>query len=136
MSRMLVIDDQPLIRDVFREALENDWHHVTVTVDGYEGVKSYRNVGPDLGMMDPQMPGLDGVRDHPTVANRGRRPDHRHERSRRMGPRREQAGDRVTPWRVRTFEKPIRLHDLVILVREVLSHFGVRQATPASRHDA
>ena len=60
MARILVIDDQPLIRDLFREALEHDGHHVTVAADGYEGVRSCHDAHPDLVMVDLQMPGLDG----------------------------------------------------------------------------
>jgi len=59
-ARILVIDDRPLIRDLFREALEHDGHHITVAADGYEGELSCHEAHPDLVMVDLLMPGLDG----------------------------------------------------------------------------
>jgi len=124
MARILVIDDQPLIREIFREALEDDGHHVMVAADGYEGVQSYHETRPDLVMVDLQMPGLDGfetirqlrtVGDVPIIAMTGAaeliRGANLLEIALRLGA-------------VRTFEKPLGLNDLVALVRDVLSHFG------------
>ena len=126
MARILVIDDQPLIRDVFREALEDDGHHVTVAADGYEGVQLCHDVRPDLVLVDLQMPGLDGfetirqlrsVGDIPIIAMSGGgewvQGTNQLEIALHLGA-------------VRTFEKPVSLNDLVTLVREVLSHFGTR----------
>ncbi len=126
MARILVIDDQPLIRDVFREALEDEGHHVTVAADGYEGVQSCHDVRPDLVLVDLQMPGLDGfetirqlrsVGDIPIIAMSGGgewvQGTNQLEIALHLGA-------------VRTFEKPVSLNDLVTLVREVLSHFGAR----------
>jgi CheY-like chemotaxis protein len=44
---ILVIDDQPNIRDLFREASADDGHHVTVAAAGYEGVPSCHDTRPD-----------------------------------------------------------------------------------------
>lgn len=126
MARILVIDDQPLIRDIFREALEHDGHHVTVAADGYAGVQSYRDARPDLVLVDLQMPGLDGfetirqlrtVGDVPIIAASGGgewvHGTNQLEIALHLGA-------------VPTFEKPGRLNDLVTLARDVLSHFGAR----------
>jgi CheY-like chemotaxis protein len=126
MARILVIDDQPLVRDIFREALEYEGHHVTVAADGYEGVRACHNARPDLVMVDLQMPGLDGFEtirqlrtmgDVPIIAmSGGGESDHGAnllEIARHLGA-------------VRTFEKPVKLNDLVTLVRDVLGDFGAR----------
>ena len=42
MARLLVIDDQPLVRDVLRKPLEFAGHDVLEAGDGVEGVNLFR----------------------------------------------------------------------------------------------
>ena len=61
MARILVIDDQPQIRDNCREALADAGHRVIVAVDGQEGVRLYHREPVDLVILDLYMPKLDGL---------------------------------------------------------------------------
>jgi DNA-binding NarL/FixJ family response regulator len=61
--RVLVVDDQPLIRAGFRMVLNaNDDLRVDGEAsDGFEAVRMARELAPDVVVMDVRMPGLDGV---------------------------------------------------------------------------
>jgi CheY-like chemotaxis protein len=61
MARILIIDDQPQIRDNCREALEDAGHTVTVAEDGQEGLRLYEQKSADLVVLDLYMPKLDGL---------------------------------------------------------------------------
>jgi CheY-like chemotaxis protein len=126
MARILVIDDQPLIRDLFREALEHHGHHVTVAADGYEGVRSCHETRPDVVMVDLQVPGLDGFETIRQLRTMGHVPII----AMSGGGESDQGANLLEIARhlgaERTVQKPIRLNDLVTLVRDVLSQFGAR----------
>ncbi|HKN55178.1 MAG TPA: response regulator transcription factor [Amycolatopsis sp.] len=63
MIRVLLVDDQPLIRSGFRALLENedDIEVVAEAADGTEGLALARKHLPDIALIDIQMPGVDGV---------------------------------------------------------------------------
>jgi CheY-like chemotaxis protein len=60
-KRILVIDDQFLIRDLLRHLLEADGHHVFVAISGKEGLAVARALPLDLILLDVDMPGLSGL---------------------------------------------------------------------------
>jgi len=62
MIKALLIDDEPLARDIIREYLQ---HHPQIQVmqecnDGFEGVKAIMQFQPDLIFLDIQMPKING----------------------------------------------------------------------------
>jgi DNA-binding NarL/FixJ family response regulator len=61
--RVLLVDDQPLIRSGFRALLnaEDDIEVVAEAGDGSEGVALAREHVPDLALIDIQMPVVDGI---------------------------------------------------------------------------
>lgn len=61
--RVLVADDQPLMRAAFRMALrpEEDIQLVGEAADGVQAVEQARRLRPDVVLMDIRMPILDGV---------------------------------------------------------------------------
>ena len=61
MARILVIDDEAVIRDALRKMLERAGHEVEVALDGQEGVERYRQNPPDLLITDLFMPQKDGL---------------------------------------------------------------------------
>lgn len=61
MSRILIIDDDPYIRTVFKRYLEGNGYEVEVAPDGNEGLKSVKRVVPDLVVTDVMMPEKDGL---------------------------------------------------------------------------
>ncbi len=60
-KRILVIDDQLLIRDLLTHLLEADGHHVFVAPGGKEGLILARVLPCDLILLDVDMPGLSGL---------------------------------------------------------------------------
>jgi DNA-binding NarL/FixJ family response regulator len=61
--RVLIADDQALVRAGFRKILEADPEIEVVgeAADGREAVECSRVHGPDVVLMDIRMPGLDGI---------------------------------------------------------------------------
>ncbi|MEQ3549286.1 response regulator transcription factor [Pseudonocardia nematodicida] len=63
MIRILVVDDQPMIRVGIRAILESEQDMTVVgeAGNGRDGVALYRRTVPDLVLMDVRMPVLDGL---------------------------------------------------------------------------
>ncbi|MFH8493726.1 response regulator [Streptomyces coeruleorubidus] len=63
MIRVLLVDDQPLIRSGFRALLdlEDDIEVVAEAADGAEGLALARQYLPDIVLIDIQMPVVDGI---------------------------------------------------------------------------
>jgi DNA-binding NarL/FixJ family response regulator len=61
--RVVVADDQALVREGFRLILEveQDIEVVGEAADGSQAVETTRQLDPDVVLMDVQMPGLDGI---------------------------------------------------------------------------
>ena len=59
--RILVIDDEPAIRDSLTMILEYDGYEVMQAATGDEGVKLVERESPDLVFLDIKMPGMDGL---------------------------------------------------------------------------
>jgi two-component system cell cycle sensor histidine kinase/response regulator CckA len=59
---ILVVDDEPAVRDVQRRTLEAEGYAVTEASSGLEGIAALDQPGPiDLLLADLEMPGLNGV---------------------------------------------------------------------------
>ncbi|WP_406379639.1 response regulator [Streptomyces sp. NBC_01618] len=63
MIRVLLVDDQPLLRSGFRALLdlEDDIEVVAEAADGREGLALAKEHLPDIALIDIQMPVLDGI---------------------------------------------------------------------------
>ena len=60
MSKILVVDDDPGILDLLREAIEPLGHEISFATDGLEAVTKAEKENPDLILLDLELPGLDG----------------------------------------------------------------------------
>ena len=58
---VLVVDDEPKIRDIVRRYLEADGFAVTEAADGPGALQAACDQHPDLIVLDVMLPGLDGV---------------------------------------------------------------------------
>jgi CheY-like chemotaxis protein len=61
MARILVIDDQPDIRDVIKNILEECGHSVILAAEGAEGLRFYAKAPADVVITDLHMPGMNGL---------------------------------------------------------------------------
>lgn len=74
MAIILVIEDEPLVRDTIRLSLETAGYKVIVASDGREGVAILKHTSVDIVVTDLIMPEQEGLetikilrRDHPAV---------------------------------------------------------------------
>ncbi len=61
MAQILILDDDDLIQDMLRGALERDGHQVTVASDGQRGLEIIRRQPIDVALIDVVMPGKGGI---------------------------------------------------------------------------
>ncbi len=60
MARILVIDDDDLLRVALRHMLERDGHHVVEARDGVAAIAAFRSERADLAVVDLYMPQKSG----------------------------------------------------------------------------
>lgn len=61
MSRILVIEDDDVERELMRSTLEKRGYEVTVAADGVRGYDTALFIKPDLIVTDIRMPAADGI---------------------------------------------------------------------------
>lgn len=59
-KRILVVDDDPDIRDVLKITLEGDGYHIVEAQDGVQALERIERDSPHLVILDVVMPGMDG----------------------------------------------------------------------------
>ena len=57
---VLIIEDDPNIRELLQLYLEKDGYAVTLAADGGQGLTKFRSIKPDLVLLDVMMPVMDG----------------------------------------------------------------------------
>ena len=61
MAKVLVVDDDRIVADMYRLALSRAGHEVVVANDGAEGLQAATTGEPDIVLLDVRMPKMDGV---------------------------------------------------------------------------
>lgn len=62
MSKILVVDDAAFMRMMIRDVLTNNgYDNVYEAVDGLDAVEKYKNIHPDLVLMDISLPKMNGL---------------------------------------------------------------------------
>lgn len=61
MPKILIIDDEKIIRDTLKEILEYEKYEIFEAQDGEEGLKMIENQDFDLVLCDVKMPKMDGI---------------------------------------------------------------------------
>lgn len=59
--RILVVDDEPAIRDTMRMILDYDGYETVLAASGQEALQIVERDPPDLAFLDIKMPGMDGL---------------------------------------------------------------------------
>lgn len=60
-KRILVVDDEPTVREVVAAYLDRDGFSVTQAIDGEEALRLINTGKPDLVLLDVMIPGYDGL---------------------------------------------------------------------------
>lgn len=60
MSRILIVDDEPLIRAGIRALLNKEGYDLRFAEDGFQGLEMAFKDNPDVILLDVMMPGMDG----------------------------------------------------------------------------
>jgi DNA-binding response OmpR family regulator len=60
MAQIMIVDDDPAIRQLLTDVLEMDGHEVRVAADGFSALRALQEYRPDCVVLDVMMPGLDG----------------------------------------------------------------------------
>ena len=61
MPRLLIVDDEPDIREIIRRYAELEGYEITEAGDGFEALSLCREHDYDAAVMDIMMPGMDGL---------------------------------------------------------------------------
>jgi DNA-binding response OmpR family regulator len=58
---ILIVEDEPAMREALRQGLEEENHNVTVASDGLEGIHAAETLDFDAILLDIMMPGMNGI---------------------------------------------------------------------------
>ena len=61
LAKILVVDDEEVMRDSCKQILSRQGHHVKLAEDGYQGLRLLKEESFDLVILDLKMPGIDGM---------------------------------------------------------------------------
>jgi len=61
MATILIVDDEPIVREVVEQYLKQDGFVVDAAADGLEAMRRFQAARPDLVLLDLMLPGLDGL---------------------------------------------------------------------------
>lgn len=73
MPRILIVDDEPNLRTLYRRDLEDDGYEVVEAGTAEEGIKAFEARRPDLVVLDVRMPGMNGLEAMARILDKDRR---------------------------------------------------------------
>jgi two-component system, OmpR family, response regulator ResD len=71
-GRVLVVDDEPIVREVLERYLHRGGFDVTTASDGWSALDAFEAHHPDLIVLDLMLPGIDGMEVFRRIRDRGR----------------------------------------------------------------
>ncbi len=60
MKRVIIVEDEDILRDLLKRKLENNGYEVEIALEGEEGLRKIKEQKPDLVLLDIVMPKMDG----------------------------------------------------------------------------
>ena len=131
-ATILVVDDEPLVRNAFARVLERAGHHVLRAADGREALDQLRSDIVDLVITDLMMPGMNGV-EFAGVLAEGYPSLRQHLIVVCGGAVTQDAVQFLNTPGLRVLNKPVSMTDLVGVVTAALAERGVSgRGAPAS----
>jgi PleD family two-component response regulator len=121
MSRILVVDDEPLIVEMIEETLASDGYEVVKAYSGEEALQKVEATMPDLVLLDLMLPGMDGYE----VCRQMQKNAHLNHIPVIMLTAKTAIGDRVAGYEKGADDyitKPFDADELLIRVRSQLQH--------------
>ncbi len=73
-GRVLVVDDEPVVREVLTRYLKRDGFEVETAADGEDAIARFDATAPDLVLLDLMLPRLDGFEVFRTIRSRSQSP--------------------------------------------------------------
>ena len=73
MHKILIVDDEPHLRLLYRKDLEDEGYEVFEAASAEEGIAAFEKHHPDLVVMDIRMPGMNGLEAMARVLDKDRR---------------------------------------------------------------
>ena len=61
LQKILVVEDDPAVRELFQDVLATEKYDVHTATDGEQALTQTRSLNPDLILLDIHMPKMDGV---------------------------------------------------------------------------
>lgn len=61
MSKIVIIEDDPILARVYGNKLQSGGNRVTIATDGESGIEMVKSVKPDLVLVDLMLPNLSGI---------------------------------------------------------------------------
>jgi two-component system response regulator ResD len=61
VQRVLVVDDEPMVRDVLARYLQREGFEVALAEDGEEALEQFESNSPDIILLDLMLPRIDGI---------------------------------------------------------------------------
>jgi two-component system response regulator MprA len=130
--RVLVVDDEPAVREVLARILEVEGFDVALAGDGRAAVRAQAQAQADAVVLDVLMPGLDGLEVCRRLRDTGDRTPVL------MLTARDGVGDRVAGLEAGADDylpKPFALEELLARLRALLRRSGWQQQRQTLRHD-
>ena len=73
MPRILIVDDEPNLRALYRKDLEDDGYEVIDAGTAEDGLRAFETQRPDLVVLDVRMPGMNGLEAMARILDKDRR---------------------------------------------------------------
>jgi len=73
-GRVLVVDDEPIVREILERYLHRGGFDVATASDGQAALDSFEANHPDLIVLDLMLPGIDGLEVFRRIRKQGRGP--------------------------------------------------------------